>query len=66
MLIFNLKLKEGITSDINQGTEYIDIVPWVARVALEGIAQGGFGHTFYSFEDDKKNDIYESAIKQML
>ena len=63
---FHPKLREGITSNISQGTEYIDIMSWMARVALEDIVQGGFGHTFHSFENDSKSDVYENAIKQLL
>lgn len=58
------QLKSALTTLVAQGPAEVDIVPWMARTALELIGQAGLGHSFDPLTEDVPNE-FAAAIKTM-
>ncbi|PAV17146.1 cytochrome P450 [Pyrrhoderma noxium] len=60
------QLRDGLLAETRGNPEYIDVMAWMGRAALEYIGQGGLGHSFSTLDKDKTGDVYANAIKQVL
>ncbi|EDR05285.1 uncharacterized protein LACBIDRAFT_303028 [Laccaria bicolor S238N-H82] len=59
------RLRDSISKKVGNGPQEIDVVPWMARTALELIGQSGFGHSFDTLAEDTAHSSYSAAIKQL-
>ncbi|KAI5123118.1 hypothetical protein M0805_001474 [Coniferiporia weirii] len=59
------QLRDGLAGDVRDKKEYVDVMSWVSRAALEYIGQGGLGYSFSAL-DMKKSDSYSDALKMFF
>ena len=59
------QLLGAISSRVENGSEEIDVLGWMARAALELIGQGGLGYSFDPLTEDKADEFADS-IKAFL
>ncbi|EIM84927.1 cytochrome P450 [Stereum hirsutum FP-91666 SS1] len=50
---------------IASGTQEIDVLDWMTRVALELVGQGGLGYSFESLDENSSN-LYGNAMKDFV
>ncbi|KAI5116489.1 hypothetical protein M0805_000623 [Coniferiporia weirii] len=60
------QLRDGLSHDVRDGKEHIDVMSWVSRAAFEYIGQGGLGYSFSAFDEEKKTDSYSDALRMFL
>ncbi|EDR01617.1 uncharacterized protein LACBIDRAFT_310692 [Laccaria bicolor S238N-H82] len=56
------RLRDSISKKVGNAPQEIDVVPWMARTALELIGQSGFGHSFDTLAEDVAHGSYGAAI----
>jgi hypothetical protein len=54
-----------IVTQVQSGTQEIQMMPWFSKTALELIGQGGLGYSFDTFNDSSENQ-HAQAIKKLL
>ncbi|KAI0791135.1 cytochrome P450 [Abortiporus biennis] len=59
------KLRDGLSNEIKQGCEDIDVLNWFGRAALELIGQGGLGYSFDPLVKNVPNTLGDT-IKRIL
>lgn len=59
------RLRDSISTKVDNGPQEMDVSPWMARTALELIGQSGFGHSFDTLAEDVTPSSYSAAIKRL-
>ncbi|KAF8896610.1 cytochrome P450 [Infundibulicybe gibba] len=60
------KLQSAFTRKVAQGSQEIDVVPWMARTALELIGQSGLGWSFDTLEEGAPMHPFCYAVKHLI
>ncbi|KAI0046935.1 cytochrome P450 [Auriscalpium vulgare] len=58
------QLEDALSLKVESGPQELDMMEWVERVALELVAQGGFGYSFGSLEGESNK--FGLALKDFL
>ncbi|TFK29499.1 cytochrome p450 [Coprinopsis marcescibilis] len=60
------KLRDGFTTEIQNGAEELDILAWMTRTALELIGQSGLGHSFDPLTGSGSENPYSTSVKLLV
>ena len=56
-------MKAIIENEVLAGKEYVDIMNWTSRAALEYVGRGGLGYNFDALNKNEQRNEYSEAIK---
>ena len=59
------EVKAIIEGEVLAGKEYVDIMNWTSRAALEYVGRGGLGYNFDALDKDEQRNEYSEAIKTL-
>ncbi|KAJ3541618.1 hypothetical protein NMY22_g3820 [Coprinellus aureogranulatus] len=60
------KLVKGLSQQVSEGRETIDVLEWMTRTALELIGQSGFGYSFDDLEPDGQQHPFALSLKNLF
>ncbi|EIM84951.1 cytochrome P450 [Stereum hirsutum FP-91666 SS1] len=59
------QLCDVLTRKVSDGTQRLDILDWMTRLALEAVGQGGLGYSFESLNEESSNN-FGNAMKGFI
>lgn len=59
------QLRDAITSQVQKGSDEVDVLNWMGRTALELIGQGGLGYSLDPLTSDV-SDKFADAVKEFV